>query len=134
MPRPACRYLDQLGQLAALNVSVFLRQTMLAKAGYPLVQLFVSTPAKPPHPLPDYYIAVLHKRLMGQRVLLLSSSAPNVRAYAHCAAGSVGGGGGVTIAFLNIALNLTVAVTLPPALAAATSEASRRGSGSPGCW
>lgn len=118
-------YLDQLGQLAALNVTVFLRQQLLSSGGYPMVEVFDSdggAPPKAPRPLPDYYIAALHKMLMGQRVLGVASSEPDVRVYAHCAAGSVGGGGGVTLAILNIALNKTVVVTLPAALTAASAR------------
>ena len=51
-------YLDQLGQLAALNVSVFLRQTMVSHGGYPLAEL-VDTSLRP---LPDYWVALLHKK------------------------------------------------------------------------
>ena len=75
-----------------------------------------------PHPLPDYYIAALHKRLMGQTVLSIESSGADVRVYAHCAHGSTEGGGGVTLALINIALNKTVAVTLPKSLAAAPTR------------
>ena len=45
-------------------------------------------------PLPDYWIALLHKKLLGQRVLSVKSSSQYLRAYAHCAR-PAGGGGGV---------------------------------------
>ena len=49
---------------------------------------------------------------MGEKVLNVTSSGVDVRAYCHC-----GVGGGVTLALLNIALNKTVTITLPAALA-----------------
>lgn len=69
------------------------------------------------NPLPDYWIARLHKQLMGTTVLGIASSAADIRVYAHCALG-----GGVTMAFLNIALKNSVNVTLPEALAAAPAR------------
>jgi len=112
-------YLDQLGQFAALNVSVFLRQVFVAGGGYPLVEVNESDASAPLLPLPDYYVALLHKRLLGTRVLKMTSSASNVRAYAHCARSP---SKGVAIAFLNIALNVTATVTPPPQLRSATAR------------
>lgn len=110
--------------MAALNVTVFLRQQMLASAGYPLVEInengaksSAETLGGVLNPLPDYWIARLHKQLMGTTVLGIASSAADIRVYAHCALG-----GGVTMAFLNIALKNSVNVTLPEALAAAPAR------------
>jgi hypothetical protein len=69
-----------------------------------------------PRPLPDFWVALLHKRLMGTVVLGAAASAPTVRVYAHCARAA---GGGVALAFLNVA-NVSVALSLPPPLAAAS--------------
>ena len=136
-------YLDQLGQLAALDVQVFCRQTMVNSGGYPLAEItqlssppslsssLASSPSSSPSsssysltPLPDYYVALIHKRLMGTTVLDISSSSPNIRAYAHCAAGGTGKGvagvagvAGVTVALLNIDQTKSVSVTFPSALA-----------------
>jgi len=99
-------YLDQLGSLAVNGVSVFQRQVLVAHGGYPLVQMFDTGNVAV---LPDYWIALLHKRLMGQKVLGATSTSSSVRAYAHCAAR---GGGSVAFALLNIA-NKTVDVTFP---------------------
>lgn len=52
-------------------------------------------------PLPDYFIALLHKRLMGQRVLHVNSSAESLRVYGHCAAPSVCAGC-LALALINI--------------------------------
>ena len=62
-------------------------------------------------------VALLHKRLMAATVLNISSSAENVRVYAHCARG-----GGVAVAFLSLGLNNSVTATLPASLAAAPTR------------
>ena len=64
-------------------------------------------------PLPDYWVALLHKRLMGQRVLRVSSSAQSLRAYAHCAAPSVCDGC-LALALINIGAK--TAHVQPPSL------------------
>jgi len=109
-------YLDQLGSLAARNVSVFLRQSLLASEGYPMIELVEQEGTRSgwyvtPFPLPDYFVAVLHKRLMGSRVLNATSNVPSLRLYAHC-----GNSGGVAVSFVNLA-RFPVTLSLPPPLA-----------------
>ena len=213
-------YLDALGSLAAKNVSVFLRQTLLFKGGYPLVELSetkakdakdeatttvrgapsasmvasmvepsskaaaaavvapfrktgkslsddepsseqrqeasssvesrtatttttITTPAvaaaTTPRgagdvaaavvtPLPDYWLALLHKRLMGPVVLNASSGAADVRLYAHCGvptrtAAGVTQANGVVVAFANLA-SFAVSLAAPPLAAAAAAAAT----------
>ena len=75
------------------------RQVLVNTKGYPMIlqqgQSYL--------PLPDYWLALLHKRLMGQRVLRAVSSATSVRVYAHCAAHATGvPNGAVALAVLNI--------------------------------
>ena len=91
-------YIDQLGALAAQGVSVFQRQVLLSTKGYPLIE------GKPGSliPLPDYFIALLHKRIMGQIVLAANSSQPLVRVYAHCASRKYYGAGAVAVSVLNV--------------------------------
>jgi len=97
-------YLDQLGSLAQRNVSVFQRQVFLSTKGYPLVEYSLSSTEPDGNltlqPLPDYWLALLFSKLMGQRVLMAKSSLGTVRVYAHCAKS---GGGKVSLAFLNLA-------------------------------
>ena len=81
-------YLDQLGAHAQRNVRVFQRQELLSHAGYPLINEGASGKMTP---VPDYWIALVHKRTMGAGVLGVSSSVETVRAYAHCAAAGAGG-------------------------------------------
>ena len=64
------------------------------------------------NPLPDYWLAVLHKRLMGQIVLNTTSSSRGLRVYAHCAVGR-----GVGLSFLNLDETRAINLTLPAALA-----------------
>jgi hypothetical protein len=153
-----------------LQVSLFLRQTLLSHGGYPLVEIpegaaeavdplgplgplgpdaaadasaqhghgrghrlpglasdhpsSLPDPTIPPRdsltPLPDYYVALLHKHLMGTAVLRAESDARSVRFYAHCAAQAHAGSGGVSLAFVNLGQSANVTVALPPPLAAAT--------------
>ena len=72
-------YLDQLGTLAALNVSVFQRQVLVSAHGYPMVLDQGASKTPQYLPLPDYWIALLHKNLAGQKVLGAASSSPHVR-------------------------------------------------------
>jgi len=64
------------------------------------------------NPLPDYWLAVLHKRLMGQIVLNTTSSSRGLRVYAHCAVGR-----GVGLSFLNLDETRAINLTLPDTLA-----------------
>ena len=64
------------------------------------------------NPLPDYWLAVLHKRLMGQIVLNATSDSRGLRVYAHCALGR-----GVGLSFLNRDETRAINLTLPAALA-----------------
>jgi hypothetical protein len=107
---------------------VFQRQVFVNNAGYPMIRS-----QKPPlpllHPLPDYWVALLHSRLLGRGVLHASSPDPELRIYAHCsklhdsqqqqwrersgvdmgAVPSAVGAGDIAIAFLNIGqANLTI--------------------------
>lgn len=87
-------YLDQLGSSAAVGVKVFERQTLMSGSGYPIINQTTMTP------LPDYWTALLHKRLMGQVVLGATSDDSMLRVYAHC---SLGTQLGITLSLLNLA-------------------------------
>jgi heparanase 1 len=94
-------YLNALGSLA-LTHRVHVRQTLVG-GYYNLVDRVTLTPN------PDYWLAVLWKRTMGDRVLRASSSLPDsVLVFAHCAAG----GPGVTLAFVNLDATTTFSVSL----------------------
>ena len=85
-------------------------------------------PLPPLHPLPDYWIALLHSRLFDRGVLHIQTPDPELRVDAHCSklhvtqeqhwrdrsgvdmgTSSIAGAGDVAIAFLNIGqANLTL--------------------------
>eukprot|EP00039_Didymoeca_costata_P008579 m.113685 g.113685 ORF g.113685 m.113685 type:complete len:581 (-) comp14143_c0_seq2:151-1893(-) len=83
-------YLDQLGSFAVNGVNVFCRQTLESNGGYPLLENY--------QPLPDYWIALIWKQLMGTKVLSVKSSSSSFRAYTLCSKKR----GEVVIAWLNI--------------------------------
>jgi heparanase 1 len=148
-------YMDSLGATAAANHSGFLRQD-LTGASYGLVEgcamegkwesynLNVSksrTPRGTCSPNPDYFGALLFTRLMGPRVMNVSTEGSStVRAWGHCSAaaaaaaaaaaiggsasdagGSSGSGGNLTLLLLNL-LNTTTTVDLSQAAVGATSR------------
>ena len=79
------RYLDQLGRLAKGGVKVVAQNT-LAASDYALVDQDSLTPR------PNYWAAVLWRKLMDATVLDAGSSdSPNVHLYAHCLRGVRGG-------------------------------------------
>lgn len=79
------RYLDQLGRLSKLGVQVNIYNT-LASSDYGLLDENTLTPR------PDYWAALLWRKLMGTTVLDPgTSSAPSLHLYAHCLRGRPGG-------------------------------------------
>lgn len=87
------RYLNQLALLAQQGVEVVMHNT-LAASDYALIDHDTLTPR------PNYWAAVLWRRLMGQQVLASPhSDSADLRLYAHCLAGSEGG---VAVLAMNI--------------------------------
>jgi hypothetical protein len=79
------RYLDQLGRLAASGVRVHMHNT-LAASDYGLLD------GDTFEPRPNYWAALLWRRLMGAVVLDPGPApAPNLHLYAHCLRGVPGG-------------------------------------------
>jgi hypothetical protein len=79
------RYLNQLGTLAKHGVNVVIHNT-LAASDYALIDESTLTPR------PNYWSAVLWRRLMGTTVLDAGTSpSPNLYLYAHCLRGKPGG-------------------------------------------
>ncbi|WP_022681791.1 hypothetical protein [Sphingobium bisphenolivorans] len=79
------RYLNQLGLLAQKGVRVVMHNT-LAASDYALID------GDTLEPRPNYWAAVLWRRLMGTIVLgPPSPTSPDMRLYAHCLRGSSGG-------------------------------------------
>ncbi len=79
------RYLDQLGRLAKRGVQVVAHNT-LAASDYGLIDEATLAPR------PNYWSAVLWRKLMGETVLDAGTApAPGVHLYAHCLRGHPGG-------------------------------------------
>ena len=89
----------QLGQLASTH-DAQCRQTLIG-GYYELLDRATFAPN------PDYWLAVIWKLVMGDRVVQATSSSPEVLTYAHC-----GTGGGVTLAFINTSPSVNFQVTL----------------------
>lgn len=88
-------WLDQLGLLALHGQAVAARQALVG-GQYHLVH------DDGLRPVPDYYSSLLHKRLMGSRVLAVTTHQlpRTLRVYAQCTPGSTGS---VTLMVLNLA-------------------------------
>ena len=81
------RYLNQNAALAQRGLQVMLHNT-LAASDYALIDRDTLTPR------PNYWAAVLWRRIMGETVLAAPRSpSPALRLYAHCLAGTRGGVG-----------------------------------------
>ncbi len=79
------RYLNQMGSLARKGVQVVIHNT-LASSDYGLLDDNTLAPR------PDYWAALLWRKLMGNTVLDTGTTpAPAVRIYAHCLRGQPGG-------------------------------------------
>jgi hypothetical protein len=82
--RDSFRYLYQLGQLASRGVQSVMHNT-LAASEYALIDQATQDPR------PNYWAALLWRRLMGRTVLEAGPSSPGVHVFAHCMAGTPGG-------------------------------------------
>lgn len=100
----AFRFADQLGVLARRNVQTVIVNT-LASSDYGLLD------ENTLEPRPDYWVALLWKRLMGTRVLDPGvKPTAELRLYAHCMNNNKGG---VTLAALNLDQKSEHSLTLP---------------------
>lgn len=78
------RYTDQMGRLARGGVSAVFHNT-LAASDYGLIDEATLTPR------PNYWAALLWRRLMGETVLGGTESQPGLHLYSHCLRGKSGG-------------------------------------------
>jgi len=97
------RYLDQLGRLAKSGVQVVMHNT-LAASDYGLLD------ERSFRPRPNYWAALLWRRLMGTTVLEAGTAAmPGLHIYAHCHPATKGA---VSVLLISTSLNATRLVTL----------------------
>jgi hypothetical protein len=113
------RYLDQLGRLARRSVAVVFHNT-LASSEYGLLD------QKSFEPRPNYWAALLWRRLMGTTVLDAGRSEPGLYLYAHCLRERPGG---VALLAINTSRTRSRSLDLPMpgdrySLAADTLESS----------
>jgi hypothetical protein len=98
------RYLNQLGSLAKLGVQVHMHNT-LASSDYGLLD------EKTYEPRPNYWAALLWRRLMGTTVLDAGASpAMSLHLYAQCMRGTPGG---VTLLAINADKNTAQTLSIP---------------------
>lgn len=117
--------MDTLGSLARLNHHVLARQTLVG-GKYELLQCTTTTPNCEFEPQPDFWVALLWKRLMGTSVLAaprVDSKQPErfpwkaaLRCHAHYTTTNSSKDGSVTLAFSNMSPSLSFSVPIPPQL------------------
>ncbi|MGN6310335.1 MAG: hypothetical protein ACTHNN_12340 [Xanthobacteraceae bacterium] len=101
--RDTFRYLDQLGRLAKAGVQVVMHNT-LAASDYGLLDEATLTPR------PNYWGALLWRKLMGSTVLNAGVRETSLRVYAHCLRDVAGG---VAVLAINTDRDTTHALRLP---------------------
>ena len=110
------RYLDQLGRLARAGVQVVMHNT-LAASDYGLLD------EKTFRPRPNYWGALLWRRLMGTTVLDAGAAlAPSLHVYAHCHPSKRGA---VTVLAINISRSTARTIVLPLPAERYTLQAAR---------
>jgi len=111
-------WLDQLGASASRGEQVVVRQT-LAGSHYGLIE------DESLEPRPDYFTSVMHKRLMGTRVLSTETRGENpyVRSYAHCTPERFGApAGAVTLLAINVDTEHSAEIRIEEALLGSTAR------------
>ncbi|CAN8323665.1 unnamed protein product [Cochlearia groenlandica] len=85
-------YLDQLGMASVYDTKTYCRQSLIG-GNYGLLNTTNFTPN------PDFYSALIWRRLMGRKALLTSfSGTKKIRSYSHCARESKG----ITVLLMNL--------------------------------
>jgi hypothetical protein len=97
------RYVDQMGRLARRNVAAVFHNT-LAASDYALIDDTTWQPR------PNYWAALLWRRLMGETVLDAGPLQPGLHVYAHCLRDHLGG---VAVVAINLDRAQTAALDVP---------------------
>ncbi|XP_037609561.1 heparanase [Sebastes umbrosus] len=121
-------WLDKLGLAARLGLDVVMRQVFIGSGSYHLVDDNLD-------PLPDYWLSVLYKRLVGPEVLKVGFSSfarsKRVRLYLHCSTRESSSSGAVTLISLNLSKK-PVWIVVPASVSSSTVEAFVLQSDQPG--
>jgi len=99
------RYVDQLGRLAKQEVAIVFHNT-LAASDYAFID------DRTWRPRPNYWAALLWRRLMGTTVLDTGPNSGDLHLYAHCLRGRPGG---VALVAINLSRTATSQLDLPVA-------------------
>ncbi len=113
------RYTDTLGRLAKQGVAVLFHNT-LASSEYGLIE------ASTFKPRPNYWAALLWRRIMGRSVLDAGASREGLHIYAHCLRGEPGG---VALLAINNSRSTTTTLAVPSASDRFTLSADQLQSG-----
>ncbi|CAI5666036.1 unnamed protein product [Oreochromis niloticus] len=113
-------WLDKLGLGAALGLDVVMRQVLIGSGSYHLVDDNLD-------PLPDYWLSVLYKRLVGPEVLKIQvfsefGRSKRVRMYLHCANRKSYRRGAVTLMSMNLG-KTPARISVPAVFSNSTVEA-----------
>ncbi|XP_068430259.1 heparanase [Clinocottus analis] len=112
-------WLDKLGLAARLGLDVVMRQVFIGSGSYHLVDENLD-------PLPDYWLSVLYKRLVGPEVLNVDlvggAERRRVRLYLHCSSRERYRSGAVTLIGMNLG-EQPARLSLPARLAGGSVEA-----------
>uniref|UniRef100_A0A3P9DAS1 Heparanase n=1 Tax=Maylandia zebra TaxID=106582 RepID=A0A3P9DAS1_9CICH len=115
-----CRWLDKLGLGAALGLDIVMRQVLIGSGSYHLVDDNLD-------PLPDYWLSVLYKRLVGLEVLKIQvlsefGRSKRVRMYLHCTNRKSYRRGAVTLMSMNLG-KTPARISVPAVFSNSTVEA-----------
>ncbi|KAM7368582.1 hypothetical protein PAMP_012907 [Pampus punctatissimus] len=124
-------WLDKLGLGATLGLDVVMRQVFIGSGSYHLVNDNLD-------PLPDYWLSVLYKRLVGPEVLKIKAfsnvgQSKRVRLYLHCANKNSYRDGAVTLISMNLSRR-PARISVPTLLSSSTVEAFVLESGEDGLY
>lgn len=114
-------WLDKLGLGAVLGLDVVMRQVLVGSGSYHLLDDNLD-------PLPDYWLSLLYKRLVGAEVLKVKVFSKlgwtkRVRVYLHCSAKKSFSRGSVTLFALNLSKKPARMVVPPLLRSSSTVEA-----------
>nr|XP_033503556.1 heparanase [Epinephelus lanceolatus] len=112
-------WLDKLGLAARLGLDVVMRQVLIGSGSYHLINENLD-------PLPDYWLSLLYKRLVGPEVLKIEFSSfsqrKRVRLYLHCANKKSYTGGAVTLISMNLSKK-PARISVPASVSSRTVDA-----------
>uniref|UniRef100_A0A3P9PBD6 Heparanase n=1 Tax=Poecilia reticulata TaxID=8081 RepID=A0A3P9PBD6_POERE len=122
-------WLDKLGLGARLGLDVVMRQVLVGAGSYHMIDDDLD-------PLPDYWLSLLYKRLVGPEVLKLqlvsdSGRSKRVRLYLHCANRKSYPDGAVVLIWMNLSRK-PVRISLPARVSSSTVDAFVLQSNQPG--